>query len=400
LHAIFYYPFTNDNMKINFILLLEYINRFFLRQTDKNIIMMKLIKAISIFLLTTFTATHTAMQTTNMHTGNMYVVCSGSVHAVLSGHEPVAFDRFTPAVSAGSVFTAALVPAESARGISSMEAECIPAAFSWRELYSTEDVIEEGISTDLVSGPADEMPWENDDEFIKARLRNGTNVLLGGYRTVLKDPLPGEEYNVHLAASLLAGTVVKPGDIFSQNASIGPYTEEKGFEKGPTYIGTTLTETIGGGVCKIASTLYNVAVLANLKIVERHNHGMPVPYVPYGQDATVSYGSKDIKFMNDTKSDIMIWAKGVGNVLYMAIYGTQPGPEVKWIHEVVEIRKAPVQYKINHELAPGEEKIILEGMDGAVVKSWVTISTSNSMETKYMGVSSYKPMPFINEKGP
>ena len=123
------------------------------------------------------------------------------------------------------------------------------------ELYSTEEIIEEGMSVDLVSGPIDEMPWENDNEFIKARLRNNTSMLLGGYRTVLKDPLPGEEYNVHLAASLLAGIVVKPGGIFSQNASIGPYTEEKGFEKGPTYIGTTLTETIGGGVCKIASTL-------------------------------------------------------------------------------------------------------------------------------------------------
>ena len=37
---------------------------------------------------------------------------------------------------------------------------------------------------------------------------------------------------------------------------------------------------------------YNVAVLSNLKIIERHNHSMPVPYVPYGQDATVAYGSK------------------------------------------------------------------------------------------------------------
>lgn len=351
--------------------------------------MTKLSKTIGILLIsilifiTSFAAIHTtpltpAAPAAPASAGNEHTACSMLARVVFSGHEPAAMDRFAPVASDD--------PA--------------PVLLSWRELYSTEEIIEEGVSVDMVSGPTAEMPWENDEEFIKARLRNGANVLLGGYRTVLKDPLPGEEYNVHLAASLLAGTVVKPGEVFSQNAAIGPYTEEKGFEKGPTYIGTTLTETIGGGVCKVASTLYNVAVLANLKIVERHNHSMPVPYVPYGQDATVSYGSKDIKFMNNTKSDIMIWAKGVGNVLYMAIYGSQPGPEVKWIHEVVEIRKAPVQYKINHELAPGEEKIILEGMDGAVVRSWITISTSNSMETKYMGVSSYKPMPYIIEKGP
>ncbi len=265
--------------------------------------------------------------------------------------------------------------------------------------FCTECIIHQGISTDMVSGPTTKLPWINDREFIKARLRNNTNVLLGGYKTVLRDPLPGEEYNVHLAASLLAGIVIKPGEVFSQNSAIGPYTEEKGFEKGPTYIGTTITTTIGGGVCKIASTLYNVAVLSNLSIVERHNHSMPVPYVPYGQDATVAYGIKDIRIRNDTDSEIMIWAQGIDNELFMAFYGSQPGPSIEWSHEVVEIRKAPVKYRINPQLGADELKPVLEGMDGAVVKSWITISTSNSVNVKYMGISDYKPMPHLIEKG-
>ena len=265
---------------------------------------------------------------------------------------------------------------------------------------STEEIIEEGISVELVSGSTRGMPWERDEEFLNARLRNGTSVLLGGYRTVLRDPLPGEEYNVHLAASMLAGKVIKQGEVFSQNEAIGPYTEDKGFQKGPTYIGTTLTITIGGGVCKIASTLYNVAVLSNLKIVERHNHTMPVPYVPYGQDATVAYGIKDIRFLNDSGSDIMIWAQGVDNILYMAFYGGQPGPAVEWTHQVLEIRKAPVVYKTNQQIAPGEQKLLVEGMDGAIVKSWVTILKPDSTETKYMGMRNYLPMPHLMEKGP
>lgn len=264
---------------------------------------------------------------------------------------------------------------------------------------STEEMIEEGISMELVSGATRGMPWERDEDFIEAKQQNGTNVLLGGYRTVLRDPLPGEEYNVHLAARMLAGIVVKPGEVFSQNTAIGPYTQEKGFKKGPTYLGTTLTVTTGGGVCKIASTLYNVAVLSNLKIVERHNHTMPVPYVPYGQDATVAYGVKDIKFLNDTGSDMMIWAQGIDNVLYMAFYGSQQGPAVEWTHQVIEIRKAPVRYTTNPLLGAGEQKLLLEGMDGAVVKSWVTVMTPESTQTKYMGVSNYMPMPHLVERG-
>jgi vancomycin resistance protein VanW len=258
----------------------------------------------------------------------------------------------------------------------------------------------EGIDAEMASGPERNMPWINDSEFIEAVARNKTYVMLGGYKTVLKDPLPGEEYNVHLAADMLAGIVVKPGAIFSQNDAIGPYIESRGFRKGPTYIGTMVTTTVGGGVCKIASALYNVAVLSGVKITERHNHTMPVPYVPYGQDATVSYGNKDFKFMNTTDSDILIWAKGVDNVLYMAFYGSRPAPAVEWVHEVLETTKAPVVYRINTSLAEDEKRLLMEGMDGAVVKSWIRIGEGNEAEMKYMGLSRYQPMPHLIEKGP
>jgi vancomycin resistance protein YoaR len=127
--------------------------------------------------------------------------------------------------------------------------------------------------------------------------------------------------------------------VFSQNNTIGPYIEGKGYRKGPTYIGANLTTTIGGGVCKISSTLYNVSVLSNLEIVERYNHTMPVPYVPYGQDATVAYGVKDFKFKNNTDFPILIWAKGIENRLYMGVYGKEEPPEVEWNHNIQNIIK-------------------------------------------------------------
>lgn len=262
-----------------------------------------------------------------------------------------------------------------------------------------EDTDIKEVSQKLVSGPVWDVPWENDQTFLKTKMRNDTKVLMAAYRTVLKDPLPGEEDNVHLAASMLAGIIAEPGQIFSQNNSIGPYTMERGFQKGPTYIGSRLTTSIGGGVCKIASTLYNVTALCNLEIVERHAHSMPVPYVPYGQDATVAFGSRDFKFRNNTPSPIMIWAESVGNILYIAFYGSFPVPEVEWKHEIVEIRKAPRQVSNNSNLEPGEEKIVLEGMDGAVMKSWLFIKGQDWIQIRYMGISDYKPMPYLIESG-
>jgi vancomycin resistance protein VanW len=253
---------------------------------------------------------------------------------------------------------------------------------------------------DTVSGPESEMPWSNESAFLEAAEKNNTKIMLGGFKTVLKDPLPGEEYNVHIAADMLAGIVVKNGEVFSQNSAIGPYTKERGFREGPTYIGTLLTTTIGGGVCKVASTLYNTAVLSDMKIIERHNHTMPVPYVPYGQDATVSYGNKDIRFQNNTGSDIMIWARGIDNVLYMAFYGSKPAPSVEWKHQVLQTTKAPFMYKINPQMGANEKRLLVEGMDGAVVKSWVTVNSAGSSEIRYMGMSRYLPMPYLIEKGP
>lgn len=249
------------------------------------------------------------------------------------------------------------------------------------------------------SGPVKNLPWVDDIEFQETQDRNEANILLAAYSAVLKDPLPGEEFNVHLAAQSLVGIVIQPGEVFSQNSSIGPYIEAKGYKEGPTYIGTKLTKTVGGGVCKVASVLYNVSILSDLQIVERTNHGMPVPYVPYGQDATVAYGIKDFKFKNDKDFPILIWATGMDNRLYIGFYGAQESPKVEWHHEVLEIRVAPKQYKINPDLKDGEEKIVLQGMDGARVKSHITIEyLDGTVKTKDLGISSYKAMPFLVEK--
>lgn len=250
----------------------------------------------------------------------------------------------------------------------------------------------------MKSGRVSQVPWVKQNNFQQAQRGNNTPVLLAAYRTVLRDPLPGEEYNVHLAARLLAGTVVQPGQVFSQNQTIGPYTSWKGFQEGPVYIGSQVSKTTGGGVCKMASTLYNVAVLSDLPIIERHAHSMPVPYVPYGQDATVSYGCKDLRFQNNTGAPLLIWSQGIDNILYVGFYGRQKVPEVEWHHKT--IRRLPV-FKIvryNDSLPAGAEKTLMSGMEGAQISSWVTVTNHGHTNIKRMGVSYYSPMPSIVER--
>ena len=249
-----------------------------------------------------------------------------------------------------------------------------------------------------ISGEVNNMPWKNDRDFLKAKEKNNTPILLAGFCAVLKNPLPGEEYNVSLACKKIKGQVIKPDKIFSQNLAIGPYTKLRGFKEGASYIGDNIIMTEGGGVCKIATTLYNLAVLSNLEIIERHNHSMPVNYVPYGQDATVAYGVKDFRFQNTTESPILIWSEMIGNRLYMGFYGTEKPPKITWNHEMKNITKPSIKYIKNQKLDPGQMKTVLEGMDGATVKSSIIITYSDGHYIiKNMGTSYYLPLAKVIE---
>jgi vancomycin resistance protein VanW len=242
--------------------------------------------------------------------------------------------------------------------------------------------------------------WENDEEFLKHCAECKITVRMAAFQTTLPDPLPGEEYNVGLAARMLAGTLIQPGQVFSMNETLGVRTREKGFREGPAYSGGQIIRVTGGGICKISTTLYNVAILANLEIIERRPHGMLVPYVPPGQDATVSYGTIDLKFRNNTGSPVLIWAEKVGNTLYMAFYGCIRPPEVVWHHQDLFRREIPVIRRYNPQLSPGEEKVVQSGAEGVRVKNWVTIHYKNGKtELKEMGVDYYDPMPRIIEFG-
>lgn len=231
--------------------------------------------------------------------------------------------------------------------------------------------------------------------------KQNATIRMGAFQTRLPDPLPGEEFNAAYAADLLAGTIIEPNQVFSMNNTIGPYTKQRGYQEGPSYVGSKVVTTIGGGVCKVATTLYNAAVLANLKIVERHPHLMQVPYVPPGQDAAVFYGAQDIKVKNDTKSPVVIWANANmdENTLYVAFYGSVAPPKVIWHHKILNRQKAPTLYRANTGLNEGEEKVLVDGAEGLQVKSWLTIEQSDSkIMTKNLGVDYYKPMPRVIER--
>ncbi len=118
---------------------------------------------------------------------------------------------------------------------------------------------------------------------------------------------PNRTTNLKLACKAIDGTIVNPGATFSFNATVGKRTAAKGYKPATIFTGANShADGIGGGVCQVATTMFNAALLSNFKIVERHQHSQKVTYAPTGRDSAIFWGSEDFKFKNTTKYPIKI----------------------------------------------------------------------------------------------
>ena len=165
--------------------------------------------------------------------------------------------------------------------------------------------------------------------------------------------------NIKLAAQKVNGTVIMPGENFSFNTVVGSRTIEAGFKEGTAYIGGKVVPDVGGGVCQVSSTIYNTALLANLKIVERSNHMFTTGYVAPSRDATVYYGSLDFIFKNTRKYPIKLVASASGGVCKVSVYGIKEENEYEVIiqSKVTSYINPTTIYKEDQTLEEGKEVV-------------------------------------------
>lgn len=142
--------------------------------------------------------------------------------------------------------------------------------------------------------------------------------LLGVYTTSFStaSSQKGRVKNIEKSASLIDTLTIASNSSFSLLDAIGPITKSGGYYSAPEYIQTTDgTQTVigyGGGVCQLATTLYQSICNAkfsgsNIDITERHQHSKSVSYIEDGEDATISWSSKkDFSFENNNDYSIKI----------------------------------------------------------------------------------------------
>ena len=122
---------------------------------------------------------------------------------------------------------------------------------------------------------------------------------LGGFSTDFSSSAAGRAANVKNACSLINGSVIYPGEQFSVYEAISPITTDNGYQIAGAYENGQVVDSVGGGVCQVATTLYNAVIRAELEIVQRYNHSMIVNYVKPSDDAAIAGTYKDLKFKNN-----------------------------------------------------------------------------------------------------
>jgi vancomycin resistance protein YoaR len=202
--------------------------------------------------------------------------------------------------------------------------------------------------------------------------------------------------NIRIAVSKINGLMLAPGEEFSFNKIVGPRTEAGGYKIAHVYSGGKVIDDVGGGICQVSTTLYNSVLYSNLDVTERNDHQFTVSYVPFGQDAAVSYGGPDFKFRNSTSWPIRIDGRVTKeNRIYFTLMGTDEnlGRKIEIVHETVKTTDFGKKYIDDPTLEEGKTKVKQNGMKGYVINTYKIIKQDGKITSKTkIYTSTYRPL--------
>ncbi|MDD3705039.1 MAG: VanW family protein [Clostridiaceae bacterium] len=225
---------------------------------------------------------------------------------------------------------------------------------------------------------------------------------LGEYSTKFNAADVDRTHNIKIATSSASHLLVKPGEVFSLNKSMGPRLAKFGYKEANVIINNELVPGIGGGICQVSSTLYNAALLSNMKIVERKSHSLPSSYIALGRDATISENYIDLKFENNSKYPIYIYGEVKGSWVKFSIYGNDEsqGRTVKIKTEVTKVTSPQINIIEDPTLPEGTEIEEKKAYTGYVVKSYrVVMQDGKEISSEELPLSVYRVVNGVKRVG-
>lgn len=210
--------------------------------------------------------------------------------------------------------------------------------------------------------------------------------------------------NIKNGAEKIDGNVLYPGEQFSCNEHLAPWTESNGWYPAGTYVDGGVEDSLGGGICQVSSTLYNALLRAEIKVVERYSHSMAVSYVDLAADAALAGDYKDLVFENDT--DAPIYVQGVynaGGSVTFNIYGhdtRKSSHSVEYVSELISTTPIKTEVTKDSSKPKGYTKTVSTGHVGYVAKLWkITYENGEQVSKDLLHTSTYAMAPTKVIKG-
>lgn len=174
------------------------------------------------------------------------------------------------------------------------------------------------------------------------------------------ETLESKKHNLREAAKRINKLVVKPGEVFSFWHAVGNPNDESRFMAGRTIHNGVVKLDLGGGLCQASGIIHHAVILAGLKVLERINHSVDLyteetRFAPIGTDATVFFGFKDFRFLNNSDAALKLELIVEDEFLRFKLHSEKPIDEV--------------EIKTTIENLPGNKKRVLltNAADGSLI---------------------------------
>jgi vancomycin resistance protein VanW len=212
----------------------------------------------------------------------------------------------------------------------------------------------------------------------------------------------GRSWNIALSAASLDGTVVESGEELSFNHTVGWRTAAAGYRVAPEIVNDELVPGIGGGVCQVATTVFNAGLLADLEVVQRHRHSRPLSYIGLGRDATVAYPALDLVLRNPGSFPVILTVEVADGRLAAGFWGRRTVEnKIRLLTEETARVEAGCVVEPSDQLPPGAREVAREPFDGRVIRLWREVTyMGHLVRRELIAVDRYEPVTGLIRVGP
>ena len=209
-------------------------------------------------------------------------------------------------------------------------------------------------------------------------------------------------HNIALVSELLSDSVVAPGERWSFNGTAGECNEEVGFLGAGAIVDGEYEDAVGGGICQVATTVFNAVYESGFPVITRHNHSLYISSYPAGRDAAVSWPDLDLVWENDGASDVLVRLACTEGSVTATLYGVDPGYRVSSATGEWDAGESySTKTQIDESLAPGASYVKTRGTDGSTITVIRTVEDEEGLIVREDAFHSvYDPVTEVVVKGP